>query len=135
MTFEQSELQKLVEEITELIQRYIDDPSALKTISSEFKAMYQRIPIYTGIIANLLPKVVQPIALEQLKEGDEITILLRDDQSFTGKVMGISPRWVKLVDCKQIIRPKPVGKQVVPTNKIKEIRLLTRGILEKEKPT
>jgi len=135
MTFEQSDIQKLVEEIIGLLERYRDDPGALEAISSELSTMYQRIPIYSGIIASLILTVVQPVTLEQLKEGSEITIVLKDDRTFIGKVAQITPDGIKLVECMQFERPKLCGELTLPKGEVREIRLLTRGVLDKERPT
>ena len=135
MTFEQSELQNLVEEIIELLHLYGNDPGALDAIFSELRAMYQRIPIYSGIIASLLPKVVQPVELGQLKEGSEITVVLKDNRAIAGKVSHIAPEEIKLVECRQFERPKLCGELVLPASEVREIRLLTRGILDKERPS
>ena len=135
MTFEQSDLQRLVEEIIELLRRYGNDLGALEAISSELRTMYQRIPIYSGIIASLIPAVVQPVELGQLKEGNEITIILKDNRVIAGKVAHITPEGIKLVECKQFEQPKWSGELVLPTSEVREIRLLTRGILDKERPT
>jgi hypothetical protein len=134
MTFEQSDLQKLVEEIIELLQRYRDDPGALDAISSELRAMYQRIPIYSGIIASLLPTVVQPITLEQLEEGSEITVVLKDDRAFIGKVARVIPGEIKLVECKQFEQAKLFEELTLPAGEVREIRVLTRGVLDKNRP-
>jgi len=135
MTFEQSELQNLVEEIIELLHLYGNDPGALEAIFSELRAMYQRIPIYSGIIAGLLPKVVQPVELGQLKEGSEITVVLKDNRAIAGKVSHIAPGEIKLVECRQFERPELCGELVLPASEVREIRLLTRGILDKERPS
>ena len=135
MTFEQSELQRLVDEIIELLQRYGNDPGALDAIFSELRAMYQRIPIYSGIIASLLPKVVQPVELGQLKEGSEITVVLKDNRAIAGRVSHIAPEEIKLVECRQFERPKSCEGLVLPANEVREVRLLTRGILDKERPS
>lgn len=135
MTFEQSDLQRLVEEIIELLQRYRDDPSALDAISSELRVMFQKVPIYAGIIASLLHTVVRPVTLEQLKEGSEITVFLKDNRAFTGKVAQVSPDGIKLVECRQFERPKLCGEITLPAGEVREIRLLTRDVLDKERPT
>lgn len=134
MTFEQSDLQKIIEEIIELLHRYRDDPGALDAISSELRAMYQRVSIYSGIIASLLPMVVQQVPLEQLKEGNEITVVLKDDRAFIGKVAQVTPDGIKLVECEQFERPKLCGELTLPKGEVREIRLLTRGVLDKERP-
>jgi len=134
MTFEQNDIQRLVDEIIGLLERYRNDPGALDAISSELRTMYQRIPIYSGIIASLISMVVQPVTLEQLKEGSEITIVLKDDRTFTGKVARVTPDGIKLVECIQFERPKLCGELTLPTGEVREIRLLTRGVLDKERP-
>jgi len=135
MTFEQSELQKLIEEIIELLRRYGNDPGALEAISSELWAMYQRVSIYSGIIASLLPAVVKPVELGQLKEGSEITVILRDNRAVAGKVAQITPEGIKLVECRQFERPKWYEELTLPASEVREVRLLTRGVLDKERPT
>ena len=135
MTFEQSELQKLIEEIIELLRRYGNDPGALEAISSELWAMYQRVSIYSGIIASLLPAVVKPVELGQLKEGSEITVILKDNRAIAGKVAHITPEGIKLVECRQFEQPKWCEELTLPASEVREVRLLTRGILDKERPT
>lgn len=135
MTFEQSELQRLVEEIIELFRHYRNDPGALEAILSELRSMYQRIPIYSGIIASLLPKVVRPVEFGQLKEGSEVTVVLKDDRTIAGKVSHIAPGEIKLVECRQFELPKPCEGLALPASEVREIRLLTRDILDRERPS
>lgn len=135
MTFEQSELQRLVEEIIELLRRYGNDLGALEAITSELKAMYQRIPIYSGIIASLIPAVVQPVEIKNLEEGNEVTIVLKDNRVIAGKVSQITQEGIKLVECKQFEGPKRFEEVALPTSEIQEIRLVTRGIMDIERPT
>jgi hypothetical protein len=135
MTFEQSELQRLVEEIIELLRRYGSDLGALDAISSELRAMYQRIPIYSGIIASLIPAVVQPVELKNLEEGNEVTIVLKDNRIIAGKVSQITQEGIKLAECKQFEGPKRFDEIALATGEIQEIRLVTRGIMDIERPT
>lgn len=135
MTFEQSDLQRLIEEVIELYQRYCNDPSALDIICSELRILYQKIPIYPGIIADCLSKVVRSLAPEELKEGSEISVLLKNNQTFVGKVAAVVPEKITLVDCKQFERPKPCGEVSLSMRDVHEIRLLTRSILQKEWPS
>ena len=135
MTFEQSELQRLVEEIIELLRRYGNDLGALEAITSELRAMYQRIPIYSGIIASLIPAVVQPVEIKNLEEGNEVTIVLKDNRVIAGKVSQITQEGIKLVDGKQFEGPKRFEEVALPTSEIQEIRLVTRGIMDIERPT
>lgn len=135
MTFEQSDLQRLIEEIIELYQRYCNDPSALDAICSELRVLYQKIPIYPGIITDCLPKVVRSVAPDELKEGSEISALLKGNQIFVGKVAAVAKDKVTLVDCKQFERPKPCAEISLPVRDVREIKLLTRGILQKEWPS
>jgi hypothetical protein len=135
MTFEQSELQRLVEEIIGLLRRYGNDLGALEAISSELRAMYQRIPIYSGIISSLIPAVVQPVELKNLEAGNEITIVLKDNRIIAGKVSQITQDGIKLTECKQFEGPKRFDEIALTTSEIQEIRLLTRGIMDIERPT
>ena len=134
MTFEHSELQRLLEGLVELIQRYADDPAALEVLCSEFNSLYEKIPIYTGIIANLLERVVKPVSLDQLKKGDEVSVLTKQGQVVAGKVAEVLEQGLKLTECKKFQPPEPSPELQVGREDIKEVRLFTRDILEKEKP-
>lgn len=134
MTFEETELQRLVDEIIRLLEKYRDDPSALETILSELKSLYRKVPIYPGIITMCLPMVVRSVEPTQLKEGDEVSLLMKDNRVLTGKVSGIAQNEVKLVNCLESGGQKPCGERAVQLNDLKEARLFTREILHKEWP-
>ncbi len=95
MTFEESELQKLVDEIIKLLEKYRDDLGALDVILSKLKSLYRKVPIYPGIIVNCLPMVVKSIEPKQLKGGDEVSILTKDDHILMGKVSSITQGDIK----------------------------------------
>jgi small nuclear ribonucleoprotein (snRNP)-like protein len=134
MTFEQSELQRLVEEIIKLLERYSGDSAAVENLLSELKSLYNKIPIYPGIIARCLPLAVRPIERERLKNGQEVTICLKDNRILAGKVVNISPDEVKLAECREFEPPKSSGEITVPLREVREVRLLTRKVLQKEWP-
>ncbi len=135
MTLEHSDLQKLVEELTEVLERYHKDPAALEAVLSELKALYQKIPIYPGIIANCLPEVVKRTDIGELKRGDEVTLLLKGDKVLTGRVSGTDSGQLKLERCQQFDAPKSCGETTVPVGDIQEARLFTREILSKKWPS
>lgn len=135
MTLEQSEYQRLVEIIIELSERYRGDPNAREAILSELSTLYKKIPIYPGIITMLLPKVVQPIEMDKLKEGDETVLVLKDGRMVSGKVAEISPTEIKLAECKQLDISSPAEKVSVRRGDVREAKLVTRVVLEKEWPT
>jgi len=134
MTFEESELQKLVDEIISLLEKYCDDPGALSVILSELKSLYRKVPIYPGIIANCLPMVVKSIEPKQLKMGDEVSILTKDDRILVGKISSIAQGDIKMVNCYEYGKQKSYGECNVPLANLKEARLFTRDILHKEWP-
>jgi len=134
MTFEETELQRLVDEIIRLLEKYRDDPKALEIILSELKSLYRKVPIYPGIITMCLPMVVKSVDPKQLKEGDEGSLLMKDDRILTGKISGIAQNEVKLVNCFESEGQKPCGERAVQLKDLKEARLFTREILHKEWP-
>ena len=134
MTFEETELQRLVDEIIRLLEKYRDDPRALEIILSELKSLYRKVPIYPGIITMCLPMVVKSVDPKQLKEGDEVSLLMKDDRILTGKISGIAQNEVKLVNCFESEGQKPCGERAVQLKDLKEARLFTREILHKEWP-
>ncbi|MCS7131471.1 MAG: hypothetical protein NZ934_01930 [Hadesarchaea archaeon] len=135
MTFEQSELQRLVEVIIDLLQRYWYDPSVMEVIQSELDKLYRKIPIYAGIQANCLSEVVTPIPANRLNGGEEVSVLMKSEEIVTGKVAEITPSELKLVGCKQFERPKSCPEVILPIQNIREVRLLARDILKKEWPS
>ncbi|MEM2908246.1 MAG: hypothetical protein QXP65_03510 [Candidatus Hadarchaeales archaeon] len=135
MTFEQSELQRLVEVIIDLLQRYGHDPGAMEVIQSELDKLYRKIPIYAGIQANCLSQVVVPIPTNQLHGGEEVSILLKDDAIVVGKVAEVTSSELKLVECKQFERPRSCAEVTLPMQNIREVRLLVRDVLKKEWPS
>jgi predicted DNA-binding antitoxin AbrB/MazE fold protein len=78
---------------------------------------------------------VQPVEFGQLKEGSEITVVLKDNRTIAGRVSYVAPKEMKLVECRQFERPKPCEELVLPAGEIREIRLLTRDILDRERPS
>lgn len=134
MTFEESELQKLVDEIIRLLENYRDDPGALDVILSELKSLYRKIPIYPGIIAYCLPMVVKPIEPKQLKGGDEVSILTKDNRILVGKISSVTQGEIKIMDCYEHGGQKLSNECNVPLANLKEARLFTREILHKEWP-
>ncbi len=135
MTLEQSEYQRLVERIIELSERYRGDPNACEAILLELRTLYKKIPIYPGIIAMLLPKVVQPIEVDKLKEGEEAALVLKDGRMVSGKVVEIGPTEIKLAECKQLDISTPPEKVSVRREDVREAKLITRVVLEKEWPS
>ena len=135
MTFEQSELQRLVEEIVRALELCKDDPVALDALLSEFRDLYKKIPIYPGLIANLLPGVVRPVDAREVKEGSEVTLKLKDDRVLAGKVSGVSTEGIELTGCKGLDAPKARGEVTVPLGDVQEVKVLTRGVLRKGWPT
>lgn len=134
MTFEQTELQKLLDEIIGLLERYSDDPSVIEAVLSELKAIYQKIPIYPGIITVCLPKVVTLVKAKQLNKGSEVALRLKDGRTLSGKVLEVTPAEIRLTNCHEFGPQRPCADQAVPVDDLREVRLLTREILQKEWP-
>lgn len=134
MTFEQTEFQQLVDEIIALLEQYRDNPRVLDAVLSELKDLYKKIPIYPGIIVMCLPKVVKPVKVEQLKEGNEVVARLKDGRIFSGRVMSVTPTDITIAECREFDPQRLCSDQVVPVSDLREIRLLTRDILAKEWP-
>ena len=134
MTFEESELQKLVDEIIRLLEKYRDDPGSLDVILSELKSLYRKVPIYPGIIANCLSMVVKSIEPKQLKIGDEVSLLTKDNRILTGKISSVTQGEIKIIDCYEYGGQKSSDECNIPLTNLKEARLFTREILRKEWP-
>jgi hypothetical protein len=134
LTFEESELQKLVDEIIRLLEEYRDDPGSLDVILSELKSLYRNVPIYPGIIANCLSMVVKSIEPKQLKIGDEVSLLTKDNRVLTGKISSVTQGEIKIIDCYEYGRQKSSDECNIPLTNLKEARLFTREILRKEWP-
>lgn len=133
MTLEHSDLQILFEKLTELIDLYRGDPAALEVILSELKDLYQKIPIYPGIITKCLSDVVRSVDIKELKDGSEVSLLLKDKRVLSGKVLEVKPDQLKLSVGQQFDPPKFIGEVPIPLGDILEVRLFTRDILEKKK--
>jgi len=134
LTFEESELQKLVDEIIGLLEKYRDDPSSLDAILSELKSLYRKVPIYPGIIANCLSMVVKSIEPKQLKIGDEVSLLTKDNRILAGKISSVTQGEIKIIDCYEYGGQKSSDECNIPFANLKEARLVTREILHKEWP-
>lgn len=131
MTFEQSELQRLVEEIIRALERCKGDPVALDALLSELRDLYKKVPIYPGVIVNLLPGVVRTVDAREVKEGSEITLRLKDDRVLAGKVSGVSAEEIKLTGSSGVCTLEARGEVTVPLGDVREVKLLTRGVLRK----
>ena len=134
LTFEQTEFQRLVDEIIALLERYHDNPSALEAALSELKDVYKKIPIYPGIIVMCLPKVVKPVKVDQLKEGNEVVARLKDGRIFSGKVANVAGDNFTITDCREFNPQRLCSDQVLSVSDLREVRLITRDILQKEWP-
>lgn len=135
MTLEQSEYQRLVELLLELLERYRGNPHALEAILSELRNLYKKVPIYPGIITLCLPKVVQSAQMEKLKEGDEVVLTLKDGRMVSGMVSGINAGEIKLAESRQLNVSSLAEKVPVPKGEVREARVIVRNILEKEWPS
>jgi len=135
MTLEQSEYQRLVERIIELFERHRGDPNAREAILSELRTLYKKIPIYPGIITTLLPKVVQSTEMDNLKEGEEVVLVLRDGCMVAGKVAEIGPSEIKLVEGKRLDVSSLAEKVPVRREDVREAKVISRALLEKEWPS
>jgi len=134
LTFEESELQKLVDEIIRLLEKYRDDPGSLDVILSELKSLYRKVPIYPGIIANCLSMVVKSIEPKQLKIGDKVSLLTKDNRILTGEISSVTQGEIKIIDCYEYGGQKSSDECNIPLANLKEARLFTREILHKEWP-
>lgn len=132
---EQSEYQKLVERIIELLERHRGDPNAREAILSELRTLYKKIPIYPGIITTLLPKVVQSTEMDRLKEGEEVVLVLRDGRTVSGKVAEIGPSEIKLDEGRQLDVSSLAEKVSVRREDVREAKVISRVVLEKEWPS
>lgn len=135
MTLEQSEYQRLVELLLELLERYRGNPHALEAILSELRDLYKKVPIYPGIITLCLPKVVQSAQMEKLKEGDEVVLTLKDGRMVSGRVAEINAGEIKLAESRQLNISSLAEKVPVQKGEVREARVIVRNILEKEWPS
>lgn len=135
MTLEQSEYQKLVERIIELLERHRGDPNAREAILSELRTLYKKIPIYPGIITELLPKVVQSTELDKLKEGEEVAFVLKDGRTVSGKVAEIGPSEIKLDEGRRLDVSSLAEKVSVRREDVQEAKVISRVVLKKEWPS
>ena len=135
MTLEQSEFQRLVELVMELLERYRGDPAAVEAILSEFRDLYKKIPIYPGIITMCLPKVVRPAEVDKLKEGDEVVLSLKGGQIVSGRVTEVGLEKIELAGCKQLSVSGPTEKVSVERGSVEKAERIVRGVLEKEWPS
>lgn len=128
MTLEQTEYQKLMEYLIGLIEEYLIDPYTLGAILSELKDLYRTVSIYPGIIMLCLHKVVQPIKIDELKEGDETILLLKNGQRVSGKITELDQDKIKVSN----YRSEMISVQ---KSDIGETKIIVRSILEKEWPS
>ncbi len=135
MTLEQSEYQKLVERIIELLERHRGDPNAREAILSELRTLYKKIPIYPGIITELLPKVVQSTEMDKLKKGEEVVLVLKDGRTVSGKVAEIGSSEIKLDEGRRLDISSLAEKVSVRREDVREAKVISRVVLEKEWPS
>ena len=135
MTLEQSEYQRLVELLLELLERYRGELHTLEAILSELRDLYKKVPIYPGIITLCLPKVVQPAQVDKLKEGDEVVLSLKDGRMLSGKLAEVNSNEIKLAECRQLNVSSLAEKIPVQKGEVEEVRVIVRNILEKEWPS
>lgn len=135
MTLEQSEFQRLVELVIGLLERHRGNPAAVEAILSELRDLYKKVPIYPGIITMCLPKVIQPVEVDELKEGDEVVLSMKDGQMMSGKVAEVGSKEIKLAECKQLNVSSPAEKVAVQKESVEEAKRIVRKVLKKEWPT
>ncbi|MEM3723453.1 MAG: hypothetical protein QW179_03280, partial [Candidatus Hadarchaeales archaeon] len=111
MTLDQSEFQELVEVLVQLVEKYHGNPAVLDAILEEFRDMYRKIPIYPSIITACLRKIVESTKIEELREGDEVALLLKDGKIVSGKVVGADGDEIKLVEATESF-PIPLAEKI-----------------------
>lgn len=135
MTLEQSEFQQLVELLVELVDRYRGNPAVLEAILSEFYDLYKKIPIYPSLVSLCLGKVVNPSKLDDVKEGEEVVLTLKNGETISGRVAEISPTDIKLAETRQVIISPMTEKVAVEKAKVQDVKRIVKEILAKEWPT
>lgn len=135
MTLEETEFQRLVELLIELVGKYRGNPVALEAILSEFKDIYRKVPIYPGIISILLPKVIRAIELKEITEGEDVVLTLKDGKTISGKVAEITPTEIKLAESHQLTMVPLSEKVSVSKDSVEEAKCISRELLAKEWPS
>ncbi|MEW6592165.1 MAG: hypothetical protein AB1305_00525 [Candidatus Hadarchaeota archaeon] len=135
MTLEETEFQRLVELLVELVERYQGNPAALEAIFSEFRDIYKKVPIYPGIISMLLPKVIQPAEMGKLEEGAEVLLNLKDGSTVYGTIAEITPTEIRLAESYKLTATIIPEKLAVGKDSVEEVRRISRELLAKEWPS
>jgi hypothetical protein len=135
MTLEQSEFQQLVELLAELINRYRRNPAALEAILGEFRDLYRKVPIYPSIVSLCLKKVIGPAKPDELREGENVVLSLRDGRIVSGKVVGVTPTGIELVGMRQLTTMPASERILIQKSEIGDAKRITREILKKEWPS
>ncbi|MEM2192119.1 MAG: hypothetical protein QXG38_00710 [Candidatus Hadarchaeales archaeon] len=117
MTLDQSEFQELVEVLVQLVEKYHGNP------------------VYPSIITACLRKVVESTKIEELKEGDEVALLLNDGRIVSGKVVGTDGDEIKIAEATESL-PIPIAEKIsIGKKEIRDVRKIKRGCLEREWPS
>jgi hypothetical protein len=135
LTLEETEFQRLVELLVELVGRYRGNPVALEAVLSEFKDTYRKVSIYPGIISALLPKVIRSVEMKELAEGEEVILTLKDGRTISGKVAEITPTEVKLAESHQLTLTPLSEKVSVEKDAVEDAKRISRELLAKEWPS
>lgn len=135
MTLEQSEFQELAEVLVELVEKYRGNQATLEAILEEFRDMYRKIPIYPSIITMCLRKIVAPSGTDELKEGEEAVLVLKDGRFISGKVVEADVDKIKIAGAREMI-PIPISEKVsIQKSEIIDVKKVKRGCLEREWPS
>jgi hypothetical protein len=82
-----------------------------------------------------LEKVVNPAKLDELREGEEVVLTLRDGKTISGRVAEITTTEIKLAETRQLTLKPFFEKVSVGKSEIKNIKRIVRKILAKEWPS
>ncbi|MFN4133650.1 MAG: hypothetical protein ACK4GQ_04705 [Candidatus Hadarchaeales archaeon] len=135
MTLDQSEFQELVEVLVQLVEKYRGNQAVLEAILEEFRDMYRKIPIYPSIITMCLRRIVDSAKIEELKEGDEVALVLKDGKMVYGKVAGTDENEIKITEATEVL-PTPVAEKIsIEKKEITNARKIKRNCLEREWPS
>lgn len=135
MILEHSDFQGLFEKVAEILEKHKDNPQALEAILKELDREYKKIPIYPGIIGTTLPEVVNQVEAEDLENGAEVTISLKDGSKITGKLEKTDSDELVLSDCKKIGPVEDLEKSSIPKEEISKISELRSDLIAENWPS
>ncbi len=133
MTFKETEYPEILKQLN----NFAKEKFPINEIVKQTYRLYQKVPIYPGIVSTCVANILQNVKPESLKVGD-VVIIEMNKSFYEGQVNKIKKSYIELKNVK-VLQYKKSARLRLKNNKIKKVTKDTLAALwpslnfEKEK--